>query len=418
MARIDPRWPQLLTSERFERTDDEVFKDRGPFDRDYDRIIYSSNFRRLKDKTQVFPLSSNDFVRTRLTHSLEVASLGRTLGRKVQELLNPEVSAQADISAIVASACLAHDIGNPPFGHSGEFAIQEWARANVRAASDLESGKPYTVDTIEQRQDLHDFDGNAQSLRVVTRIQTRRRPGGMQLTYATVGAMMKYPCSSLIDGMPRGKNVDQKKCGYFQDDAIGILAALKKLGLKSYGQGAFRRHPLAFLVEAADDISNAIIDLEDTVDQGLIEPAEAIALLAPIAQKTIYARKYGNDRDELERLRAFATNSLVEGCADVFSANLTSILDGDFQRCLVDETKYSDEYEAIRKAISAKAHKHRSVLEIEAAGFRVIEGLLDFFVPALVNPSLDLRRRSCNFLRKTTSDKRDRLATMNRRLKR
>ncbi len=246
MARIDPRWPQLLTSERFERTDDEVFKDRGPFDRDYDRIIYSSNFRRLKDKTQVFPLSSNDFVRTRLTHSLEVASLGRTLGRKVQELLNPEVSAQADISAIVASACLAHDIGNPPFGHSGEFAIQEWARANVRAASDLESGKPYTVDTIEQRQDLHDFDGNAQSLRVVTRIQTRRRPGGMQLTYATVGAMMKYPCSSLIDGMPRGKNVDQKKCATFKTTPSAYWQRSKNWVLNPMGKGHFEGIHLHF----------------------------------------------------------------------------------------------------------------------------------------------------------------------------
>jgi dGTPase len=322
MARIDPRWKTLLSDERFCRDGRTKLDDiaRGPFDRDYDRIIHSSNFRRLKDKTQVFPLSSNDFVRTRLTHSLEVSCIGRTLGRRVKELLNEAVTGEADIGAIVAAACLAHDIGNPPFGHSGEFAIQAWAQKNVCAEMDTAKRKAiYRVETAQERQDLHDFDGNAQSLRVVTRVQARRRKGGMQLTHATLGAMMKYPCGSLINGKRRAKRLEQKKCGYFDDDRDDVIRALKKMGQTPYATGSFHRHPLAFLVEAADDISNAVVDLEDTVDQKLIHPIEAVGLLMPFAQQVDgYKRKYKSDEDELERLRAYATNVLTNECAENF----------------------------------------------------------------------------------------------------
>ena len=165
-----------------------------------------------------------------------------------------------DVPTIVAAACLAHDIGNPPFGHSGEAAIQEWARKNVAA-----DGKAkFLVETSQQARDLHEFEGNAQAIRVLSRIQWRRRLGGMQLTFATLGTMMKYPCGSVINGRSRDKGrVEQKKFGYFEDERELIVPALRELGMHEYETGAFRRHPLAFLVEAADDICYAIIGSSD-----------------------------------------------------------------------------------------------------------------------------------------------------------
>ena len=383
MPAADPRWMRLLTTARLGRTESDKLEDvaRGAFDRDFDRIINSSNFRRLKDKTQVFPLSDNDFVRTRLTHSLEVSCIGRTLGRRVQNLLSDSVTSEADIGAIVAAACLAHDIGNPPFGHSGEFAIQDWARRNIHPGC-----YEYTGSAAEY-QDLWDFDGNAQSLRVVSRIQNRRRVGGMQLTLPTIGAMLKYPCGSLIGGETRAKDrLEQKKCGYFNDDKETIVPALTELGLCPYAEGAFHRHPLAFLVEAADDISNAIVDLEDSVDQNLVPAEEAIDLLTPLARLIRgFERKYDGATDELERQRAYATSALTAECARVFKDNLEPILDGRFDKSLIDdaEPEFQEAYKKIRDKIESRSFKHPAVLEIEAAGFKVIGGLMDMFVQAL-----------------------------------
>ena len=216
------KWQSLISLNRLHRDrpagiEDE---DRDEFERDYDRIVFSSAFRRLKDKTQVFPLSNNDFTRTRLTHSLEVSCLGRSLARKAQRLLEKNQKIRSDcvkFESAVSAACLAHDIGNPPFGHSGEAAIQAWAVRNVGLIGE---DKPYFVENPQQQQDLHEFEGNAQAIRVLCRIQSRRRVGGMQLTHTTLGALMKYPCGSIIDGSAREtKSVAQKKFGYFEDDA-------------------------------------------------------------------------------------------------------------------------------------------------------------------------------------------------------
>ena len=192
-------WTGLISNQRFGRKGPAGFgdKDRDEFERDFDRIVFSSAFRRLKDKTQVFPLSQNDYVRTRLTHSLEVSSVGRSLGRKLYRHLKETKSlpsGEPGIASIVSAACLAHDIGNPPFGHSGESAIQAWAKKSVG----LDDNFKFIVENEQQLKDLHFFEGNAQGLRVVSNLQERRREGGMQLTHATLGAMMKYPCSSMI----------------------------------------------------------------------------------------------------------------------------------------------------------------------------------------------------------------------------
>lgn len=381
------RWDALLTAQRLGRTRPAGYgdPDRDEFDRDYDRIMFSSGFRRLKDKTQVFPLSKNDFTRNRLTHSLEVSCVGRSLGRSLYRLLDDSGQLprhRPDIATIVAAACLAHDIGNPPFGHSGEAAIQAWARTNVGT----DTSARFVVETTQQARDLHDFEGNAQGIRVLSRIQARRRTGGLQLTLATLGAMMKYPCTSLINGHSRcADRVEQKKFGYFEEETELIVPALLKLGLHQYADGAFVRHPLAFLVEAADDICYAIVDLEDSVDQKLVPYEKAFEVLEPIAKLAgADLGKIYKGASRVRWLRAYAIHALITACKSVFEANIEHILNGTLHRSLIDLSDLSDAYKIVKNIVRDTAYKDHRVLEIEAAGFRVMGGLLDFFVPAVV----------------------------------
>ena len=385
-------WNKLLTSKRLGRTTPPGYEDvdRNDFERDYDRIVFSNAFRRLQDKTQVFPLSKNDNTRTRLTHSIEVSCVGRSLGRKVQRFLakcQPLPANSSDVPTIIAAACLAHDIGNPPFGHSGEAAIQEWAKKNVAA-----DGKAkFLVETSQQARDLHEFEGNAQAIRVLSRIQWRRRLGGMQLTLATLGTIMKYPCGSVINEQSRNKGrVEQKKFGYFEDERELIVPALRELGMLEYETDAFSRHPLAFLVEAADDICYAIIDLEDSVDQKVITDKEASDLLEPLVKRVREGatfNDYGYEgRARIEWYRAYAIQALVTECAKVFEDHIADILNGELHASLIDLSDTRDEYNEVKKVVKGKAYKDHRVLEVEAAGFQVISGLLDYFAPALVTP--------------------------------
>jgi dGTPase len=394
-----PEWKLLLSAKRIGRQKAAGYADpyRDDFERDIDRIIFSSAFRRLKDKTQVFPLSRNDFTRTRLTHSIEVSCVGRSLGRIVQSKLRENGrfnDALPNLATIVSAACLAHDIGNPPFGHSGEAAIQEWAKKNVTLRNSINSAanpatKSFVVDSEQQLTDLYEFEGNAQALRVLCRVQNRRRNGGLQLTMATIGAMMKYPCGSFLNSELRDrKKVEQKKFGYFEDEALLITSELEQLGLIEYCGGAFYRHPLAFLTEAADDICYAIIDLEDAVDQKLVSIEQATELFAPLADRTKknVSRKEGyKGRARMEWLRAYAMQALVTECADVFAANVESILAGCFHDSLINKSEVASCYDLIREEVKRTAYVDSRVLEVEAAGFRVIGGLLDFFVPAIVS---------------------------------
>lgn len=394
-------WDRLLSTSRCRETD-LLIEDRPPFDRDFDRIINCSNFRRLKDKTQVFPLSRNDFVRNRLTHSMEVACIGRTLGWQLRTRLSKEFHVDKidypDIGTLVAAACLAHDIGNPPFGHSGEYAIQQWARKNVcfemPSAQVLRDGfrnLPHSVESERENLDLRRFDGNAQSFRVVSRIQTRRRVGGLQLTFATLGAMIKYPCNSVqvVEAAEANFPIHRKKCGYFVDDEHAATHTFDELGVGQDDDGVFRRHPLSYLVEAADDISNAVVDLEDAVDQELISEAKAIELLMPLAIRHMNwnGTKYNHQPDERQRLRAYATSVLTEQCTESFARNEESILAGQFNTDLIASSDVNQQYEAIRTVIKDKVFTNCRVLEIEVAGFRAIAGLLEAFVPTLLDNS-------------------------------
>ena len=384
-------WEQLLslkrsgdTQKRPRAAQDET---RLGFDVDFDRIIFSSAFRSLQDKTQVIPLSETDFVHTRLTHSLEVSVVGRTLGRRVGKVLlerHPNLTALGytfnDFGAIVAAASVTHDIGNPPFGHSGEKAIGEYFKTG--------NGAKYKEQlTDKEYQDLIDFEGNANGFKILT--ESREGVfGGLRLSYATLGAFLKYPKESLPKN-PTSHIVD-KKYGFFQSEKQEFLEVVEDLGMlqKSKDSISFYRHPLAYLVEAADDICYTIIDFEDGINLGLIEEEFALEYMIKLVKDTIDSKKYHSLKHKTDRvsyLRALAIGVLINEAVAIFLANEESILKGTFEKSLLDKCKYEAQINDIIKISVAKIYKSTEVVEKEVAGYRIIADLLDVFVTALNN---------------------------------
>lgn len=383
-------WEQLLSLKRFgdtkKRIRAEQDETRLGFEVDFDRIIFSSAFRSLQDKTQVIPLSKTDFVHTRLTHSLEVSVVGRTLGRKVgQEILKQNPNLQKlgytfnDFGAIVASASVMHDIGNPPFGHSGEKAIGEYFKTgNGLQYKDQLSAKQY--------QDIIDFEGNANGFKILTESKEGIE-GGLRLSYATLGAFMKYPKESLPK-KPTSHIVD-KKYGFFQSEKEAFLDVANELGLKKKeSEGvSYYRHPLAYLVEAADDICYTIIDFEDGINLGLIDESYTLEymsrLTTNVKTEKYYALKHTKDRTAY--LRALAIGSLIEEAVSVFLANEKAILNGTFERGLLDRCRYEAQIKDIISISVEKIYNSKEVIEKEVAGYKIIADLLDVFVTALNN---------------------------------
>ena len=383
-------WEQLLSLKRFGDTQKRprIAQDetRLGFEVDFDRIIFSSAFRSLQDKTQVIPLSETDFVHTRLTHSLEVSVVGRTLGRRVGKVLlerHPNLVELGytfnDFGAIVAAASVTHDIGNPPFGHSGEKAIGEYFKTGkgVTYKSQL-SDKEY--------QDLVDFEGNANGFKILT--ESREGiSGGLRLCYATLGAFLKYPKESLPK-KPTDHIVD-KKYGFFQSDKEAFLDVVTELGMKPKNAEAnsFYRHPLAYLVEAADDICYTIIDFEDGINLGLIDEDYALEymskLIHGINRDKYYALQHTKDRTAY--LRAIAINALIDEAVTIFLKNEEAILNGDFKNSLLDKCKYEAQINDILKISIEKIYKSEEVLEKEVAGYKIIGDLLDVFTTAINN---------------------------------
>ena len=384
-------WEQLLSLKRFgdtqkrpRITQDET---RLGFDVDFDRIIFSSAFRSLQDKTQVIPLSETDFVHTRLTHSLEVSVVGRTLGRRVGKVLlerHPNLQELGctlnDFGAIVAAASVTHDIGNPPFGHSGEKAIGEYFKTG--------KGAKYKDQlSVKEYQDLIDFEGNANGFKILT--ESREGvPGGLRLSYATLGAFLKYPKESLPK-KPTNHIVD-KKYGVFQSEKTEFLDVVQELGLlqKSAENSSFYRHPLAYLVEAADDICYTIIDFEDGINLGLIEEEFALEYMIKLVKDTIDSKKYHSlkhKKDRVSYLRALAIGVLINEAVDIFLANEDAILNGDFEKSLLEKCKYEAQINDIIKISVSKIYKSKEVVEKEVAGYRIIADLLSVFVTALNN---------------------------------
>jgi dGTPase len=386
-------WEQLLSLKRQgdkgKRLRIEQDDTRLGFEVDYDRIIFSAAFRSLQDKTQVIPLSKTDFVHTRLTHSLEVSVVGRSLGRlvgkkiieKYPHLKEVHGYHMNDFGAIVAAASLAHDIGNPPFGHSGEKAIGEYFS--------IGNGQKYKDQLSEKEwQDLIDFEGNANGFSVLT----ASRPGiegGLRISYATLGAFMKYPKESLPKKPT--KNIADKKYGFFQTDKVFFQDVANDMGLisnKSEGNIGFERHPLAYLVEAADDICYTIIDFEDGINLGLVSEDFALEYLIKLVKDSIDTSKYKTletKEDRISYLRALAIGSLINDAVKVFIENETLILEGKFPFAIMDKSKYKAQMDDIIKISVDNIYQSREVIEKEIVGYQIIQTLLDKFITAFNN---------------------------------
>ena len=354
---------------------------RTDFQRDFDRIVFSSAFRRLQDKTQVFPLSQSDYVRTRLTHSLEVSSVGRSLGTMVGDSVIRRHDLKGvypqDFGAVVAAACLAHDIGNPPFGHAGEDAIRLWFTASATGRAVLEQL------TEARRQDFVRFEGNAQGFRILTRLQSPDNPGGMQLTCATLGTFTKYPRASWLPAEPP-PGIAFKKFGFHQDDADLFAEVAGQLGLESAQAGAWNRHPLAYLVEAADDICYRIIDVEDAFRLQQLRFEDVRDLLLPLTGEPDRAQRkmdrITRPKERIEYLRAKTIGAIIEQVHQCFMENEDRILAGAFAEELLDAIPTAAAMHALKACGENHVYVSKPVVEVEAVGFEVLGGLLEAFV--------------------------------------
>ena len=353
---------------------------RSSFDRDFDRIIFSHPFRRLQDKTQVHPLPEHDFVHNRLTHSLEVSSVARSLGRAVgQKVLGKDdelakVLSSHDFGTVVASAALAHDIGNPPFGHSGEASISDYFIANESLLK--------TRFKTEEWADLVNFEGNAQGLRLIAKSGN----DGLKLTSPTVAAFIKYPKPAFAQQKFKERK-SQKKYGYFMSEVEEFEQIVEEVGMLSISKNQCVRHPLAFLVEAADDICYNIIDLEDGCNLGLVSYDQTISLLGEILAERYQPEKLEKvllQKDRVGLLRALTIGVLVDQCVQEFIENEEAILKGTYDKALIDHIPAGPTLEKIKTLSIEKIYRSEKVVEIEAAGYRVLNGILEVFVPALV----------------------------------
>ena len=394
-------WQQLLTRKRLgkQQLEENQFE-RTSFLKDYDRIVYSTPFRRLKDKTQVFPLSKNADVRTRLIHSLEVSCVGRSLGRMVGDQIIKRHRLQAieaaDFGAILSAACLAHDIGNPPFGHAGEDAIQTafqtwYARKNRSGA---------LINPLE-KADFDHFEGNAQGFRILTRLGLPHRPGGLQLTCATLATFTKYPRESLIpkQTLARQPGKSLQKYGFFQAEKALFEEVAQTVGLirRSPKFSWWCRHPLTFLMEAADDICYSIVDLEDGFHMGYLPFTEVKDCLQSIAD--IDLNQYeGSEAETIKRLRAKAINRLVTEVAQLFLDCEPDILAGKFDQSLVNFSQFSQQLQAIETITTESVFHHPNVVRIKIAGFEVLGDLLTDFLTAILEKSPRPKSKLLNFM--------------------
>lgn len=371
-------WTTLLSNQRYGEKPSPHDVGRSAFEQDFDRIVFSYPFRRLQDKTQVHPLPEHDFVHTRLTHSLEVSSVGRSLGKRVGEhVLKNDTSLAShlsvhDFGAIVAAASLAHDIGNPPFGHSGEDAISEFFKCG--------HGRVYEENVSDIGwSDLTKFEGNAQGFRILNM-------SGIKLTYATLAAFSKYPRQSMILNQDKSRR-SQKKYGFFQSEKETFASIANEIQLNQLEEYSWNRHPLAFLVEAADDICYHLIDLEDGCRLGLVSYDLTVDLFSSLLGDKFNEDKLNKISTENERigvLRAMAVGQLITECADLFIAKHDQILAGTYDIALTDDISSTHVLNDIIAISIDKIYRSRNVIETEAAGFEVLPGLLHVFTQAAI----------------------------------
>lgn len=399
-------WDNIFTTQRIGQ-EKESPGPRSGFQRDFDRIIFSSAFRRLQNKTQVFPLPGSTFVHNRLTHSLEVASVGRSLGSMVGQNISGEIVDKTsdsyefykyELSNVIAAGCLAHDIGNPAFGHSGEKAISAYFINNANATID---GKTlWEFFTEKQWADISNFEGNANALRILTHTFKGRLIGGLGLTYTTIASILKYPCEAI--GIDKQFS-HRKKYGFFQSEAGAINKIADRLGMiKEDGETlSYKRHPFVYLVEAADDICYRIIDMEDAhrlgilshelVKDSFLHVIRSLKTKGDDENKTLNIYNRIDDLNEkISYLRAKAINYLTHAAAETFWVNRHHILEGTFNDTLLDniENRHGA-FKEVMKISNEKIYNHDTVLKIEIAGYNVMSELLSLFVPALLKQDPD-----------------------------
>jgi dGTPase len=384
-------WSKLLSTKRLGMEDWDSSKrkeDRTQFQRDYDRIIFSSPFRRMQNKTQVFPLPEHIFVHNRLTHSLEVASVGRSLGNLLSDKIvesnsdNPLIS---EIGTIVSTACLAHDLGNPPFGHSGEAAISNFFQKG--------SGKEFENKlTKGEWKDFTHFDGNANAFRILSHQFNGKRPGGFALTYSTLSSIVKYPFESTL--------ATKQKFGFFQSDKAAYTKIADELGIISISENPvhFKRHPLVYLVEAADDICYQIMDLEDAFKLGILSYGEIKDLYLEFYDVDADSKQLKNITETLNRvndrneqvgyLRAGVIGKLIHECTRIFNDNQEKILAGTFDGSLIGNLpdKQNAAINLVKEVSYLKVYAKRSVVEIEIEGYKIIGTLLEELMGAIMTP--------------------------------
>jgi dGTPase len=403
MAKMN--WQQLIDPTRLGKSTSPDGGERTPFQRDYDRILFSSPFRRLKNKTQIFSLPNNDYVRTRLIHSLEVASVGRSLGRAIgyEAVKKNNLScSEADFGDIVSAACLAHDIGNPPFGHTGESAIglsfENWDR-------NQSPEKTKILETLanSQKADFRQFEGNAQGFRIVTKLEMKRDRGGMQLTYPTLAAFTKYPRESMIpsDILNGYAGKSAKKFGFFQAEKDLFKEVAETLGLIRRDDRYYwwARHPLSFLVEAADDICYSIVDIEDSYRMKCMSFEKAAQFLNAVAQVPAAEFINESENEQIKYLRAKAISVLIKDTVNVFLTNEDDILAGKFDHSLISRGKYHQIIDnEIMNYMQANIYCHPTVLGIQVAGFEVLDKLFLCFLNASIDNNNAKNRTIFNML--------------------
>ena len=400
-------WQQLISNKRLgqEVRHPERHDDRSEFKRDYDRLIFSAPFRRMQNKTQVFPLPGSIFVHNRLTHSLEVASVGMSLGNDVARVLkqhHPELAGTLfeEIGTIVSTACLAHDMGNPPFGHSGEKAIQAYFR---------EGGGQALQERISNEfwNDLTHFEGNANTFRLLTHRFHGRREGGFVMTYSTLASIVKYPHSSLYAGK-------KGKFGFFcfeEEYFRRIADELGMIRLSADGEPLrYARHPLVYLVEAADDICYEIMDIEDAHKLRILSFDETMKLLLGFFDEAhrqkimqrITDEGITDNNEKVVYMRACAIGLLESECARTFVENEQAILDGEFVGSLIDHVSplVRDAYKHCTNVSFERIYNSKPVLDVELSGYKIMETLMETLTEAAVSPekfhSEQLRKRFSN----------------------
>lgn len=384
-------WKQLISNKRFglEHLHKHLEDDRTEFQRDYDRLIFSAPFRRLQNKTQVFPLPGSIFVHNRLTHSLEVSCVGRSLGNEIAlELIkkHPEMNGSniTEIGAIVAAACLAHDLGNPPFGHSGEKAIGTYF-------SEGNGQKLKNELSYEEWNDITHFEGNANAFRLLTHQFKGRRPGGFVMTYSTLASVVKYPYSSALAG-------NKQKFGFFISEEDYFKKIADELGLIRLSDDGeplkYARYPLVYLVEAADDICYQMMDIEDAYKLKILTTEETKELYKGFltenkrSRTDEICRMVTDVNEQIAYLRSTAIGVLVKECTKVFVDNEESILQGKFEGTLINNmsSRIREAYKTCSGVAVNKIYCSKDVVDIELAGYQVITTLMDLMIEAVMYP--------------------------------